>query len=181
MRSGRRGLSNLKTTVEALPALVSEKSVKLFTTHRVFTESEIHSRYEILLENYCKTIHIEALTMADMTKKYVIPACIGYQDELARVLSAKKACGGFDCSLEESLLGRISQLSACLFGKLNALESATIEAKSISEALMLGKFYRDRVFGAMSELRLVIDELETIVAKKYWTLPTYAEILYSVM
>ncbi len=176
----RRGLSNLKTTVDALPAFISQGSVDVFTHHHVFTEKEIHSRYEILLENYCKLLHIEALSMIDMVKKEIIPACIGYQNELSQLLGSKKALGGYDCGLEEQLLGKISKLSACLVKKLDSLESAMLETKGGSHGLDLARFYREHVFGAMSELRLIVDELETVIAKKYWPLPTYAEMLYSV-
>lgn len=178
--AARRGLSNLKTTVEALPAFAAPKSVEVFTRHQVFTETEIHARYEILLEGYCKTLHIEALAMADMVKKEIIPACVGYQAELAQLLCHKKACGAYDCTLEEHLLGKISTLSVCLLKKLELLEAAALETKSESDALNLAKFYRGSVFGAMSELRLVVDELETLIAKKHWPFPTYADILYSV-
>jgi glutamine synthetase len=176
----KRGLSNLKTTVEALPAFVSEKSVALFTCHNVFTEKEIHSRYEILLENYCKTLHIEALTMTDLVKKDIIPACISYQNELVQLLNGKKACGGYNIGLEEHLLGKISKLSGCMLEKLDSLENALLGTKGESDVLTLAKFYREQVFRAMSELRLIVDELETLVAKKYWPLPAYAEMLYSV-
>ncbi len=176
----KRGLSNLKTTVEALPAFVSAKSIEVFTKHHVFTETEIHSRYEILLESYCKTLHIEALTMADMVKKDIIPACISYQSELAQLLCSKKACGEYDCTLEETLLSKISKLSACLLKKLDILKAVTLDTKLESEALSLAQLYRNRVFAAMSELRLIVDELETLIAKKHWPLPTYAEMLYSV-
>jgi len=176
----KRGLSNLKTTVEALPAFVSEKSVALFTCHNVFTEKEIHSRYEILLENYCKTLHIEALTMTDLVKKDIIPACISYQNELVQLLNGKKACGGYNIGLEEHLLGKISKLSDCMLEKLDSLENALLGTKGESDVLTLAKFYREQVFRAMSELRLIVDELETLVAKKYWPLPAYAEMLYSV-
>ncbi len=176
----RRGLSNLKTTVEALPAFVSQKSVDVFQRHHVFSETEIHSRYEILLEGYCKTLHIEALTMTDIAKKDIISACISYQNELAQLINNKKACGQYDCTLEEHLLGKISKLSSCLLKKLDALEAATLQTKSLSDALDLARFYRDKVFMAMSELRLIVDELETLISKKHWPLPTYADMLYSV-
>ncbi|NLM45960.1 MAG: glutamine synthetase type III [Firmicutes bacterium] len=176
----RRGLSNLKNTVEALPAFVSPKSIALFTRHRVFSETEIRSRYEILLENYCKTLHIEALTMIDLVKKEILPACITYQNELLQLLRGKKECGQFDSMPEEHLLEKIAKLTACAYRKLDNLENIMLETKGTSDALALAKFYRDSVFGAMSELRLVVDELETLVAKKYWPLPTYAEMLYSV-
>lgn len=175
VEAGKRGLSNLKNTVEALPAFVSEKSVDLFTKHHVFTEKEIHSRYEILLENYCKTLNIEALTMITLVKRDIIPACISYQNELSQLLSSKKALGGFDCALEEDLLGKISKLSTGLLNNLGELEKAVAATKAEHELLELAQLYRDSVLGAMSELRTVVDELETLVAKKYWPLPTYSE------
>lgn len=171
----KRGLSNLKNTVEALPAFVSDKSIELFTKHNVFTEKEIHSRYEILLENYCKTLRIEALTMITLTKRDIIPACISYQNELTQLLSSKKALGGFASALEEDLLGKISNLSADLLDKLGKLEKAVADSDSVSELLDLAKHYRDNVLAAMTELRAIVDELETLVAKKYWPLPSYAE------
>jgi glutamine synthetase len=177
----RRGLSNLKTTVEALPKFVSEKSVELFTRHRVFTESELHSRYEIYMEGYCKTIHIEALTMVDMVKGEIIPACIDYQNDLTTLLQRKKSCGEYDSSLEEYLLNRIAKLSAGLLKKLTVLENVLLESKEEQDIFTQARFYRDRVFTAMAELRLVADELETLVAKKYWPLPSYARMLYSVV
>ena len=176
----RRGLSNLKTTVDALPAFISDKSIGLFTRHRVFTEAEVRSRYEILMEGYCKTLHIEALTMADMVKKDIIPACLGYQDDLAELLYKKRACGAYDSTLEEALLGKISGLSGQLLKKLDALEGAILGARQEAPAEVLAAFYRDKVFAAMTELRLVVDELETLVAKKHWPVPTYGELFCSV-
>ena len=177
----RRGLSNFRTTVDALPAFVVPKNVKVFTKHNVFSAAEAHSRYEILLEDYCKTVHIEALTMVDIVKSMVIPASIGYQNELAKLLERKKACGGFDTSLEESLLGNISKLSGSLVKRLATLENALLEYNDEQKILAWSVFVRDRVFVAMSELRCVVDELETLISKKYWTLPSYAELLYSVV
>lgn len=176
----KRGLSNLATTVDALPAFVREDSIKLFEKHHVFTETEIRSRYEILMEGYCKTLHIEALTMTDMIKKQILPACIAYQSELSQLMYQKKACGAFDCSLEEELLHRISKLSACAIVKLDALEGLILDTKQECELDVLGRFYRDKIFGGMTELRLIVDELETLVSKKHWPVPTYAEMLYSV-
>ncbi|MCL2109361.1 MAG: glutamine synthetase III [Oscillospiraceae bacterium] len=175
-----RGLSNLKTTVDALPEFTSKKSAELFTKHHVFSETEIHSRYEILMESYCKTLHIEALTMIDLTKREIIPALISYQNEIAKLPARKKSHGDFDTSLEDYLLGRIAKLSGCLLKKLARLEDVLLESKDKGEVLELAGFYRDKVFNGMSELRLVADELETIVGREFWPLPSYAEILYSV-
>jgi len=175
----RRGLHNLKTTAEALPAFILPKNIKLFTKHGVFSESEIFSRYEILLENYQKTIHIEALTMIDLVKKEILPASISYQNELVTLLNSKKACD-IDTGLEETLVKKLSGLTSSLYKKLENLEAMVLNTKTISDSLELAKYYRNSVFMAMTELRVIIDELETLVAKKYWSLPTYAEILYSV-
>lgn len=175
-----QGLSNLKTTVEALPAFISDKSICLFTRHRVFTESEIHSRYEILLENYCKTINIEALAMVDIVKKEIVPASICYQNELLALIKSKKELPDFATALEEHFAQKLSHLSSSLLKKLDALESSLLAAKSKADLIEGARFYRDKVFTSMSELRLVVDELETFIARKYWPLPTYGEILYSI-
>ena len=181
MEAERRGLSNFRTTVDALPAFVAPKSIELFAKHHVFSETELRSRYEILMEGYCKTLHIEALTMADMIKKEIIPACISYQLELSDLLCRKNACGQYDSTLEAHLLNKISKLSACMMKKLDTLEDTLLNAKEESEIAALAQYYRDKVFGSMSELRLIVDELETLVARKHWPFPTYAELLYSVV
>jgi glutamine synthetase len=181
LEAEKRGLSNLKTTVDALPEFVSKKSIDLFTKHLVFTEAELHSRYEIMMEGYCKTIHIEALTMVDMAKASIIPACVCYQSELANLLEKKKLLGIFDTSLEEHLLKDISKLSADLLKRLADLENALLGIKEEEDILVYASYYRDKVFAAMAGLRLVADKLEQLVAKKHWSLPSYAEILYSVL
>lgn len=177
----QRGLSNFKTTPEALPALVHPKNVEMFVRHGVFTEHELHSRYEILLENYSKTINIEALTMIDMVNKHVIPAVVGYQKELANLILSKKSVSqDIETTLEENLLKRISRLTASLEKRLEHLTRETVAVRDIKDNLELARAYRERVYMAMSELRLVVDELEMITGSKHWTLPTYAEILNSV-
>jgi glutamine synthetase len=177
----KRGLSNLRSAVESLPALVSKKSVELFTKHNVLTETELHSRYEILMEGYCKTVHIEALTMVDMVKGEIIPACLNYQNDLARLVQRKKACGDYDVSVEEHLLANIAKLSSSLLKKLTTLENTLLESKEERAIAAQAGFYRDKIFTAMAELRLAVDELETLVARKHWPFPTYAQILYSVI
>ncbi|MCL2019613.1 MAG: glutamine synthetase III [Oscillospiraceae bacterium] len=175
-----RGLSNLKTTVDALPEFITKKSADLFAKHHVFSAAEIHSRYEILMESYCKTLHIEALTMIDLTKREIIPALIAYQNEIVKLPALKKSLGDLDTSLEEYLMSRIAKLSGCLLKKLKTLENVLLESKDKEDVLELAGYYRDKVFHSMSELRLIVDELETIVGKDYWPLPSYAEMLYSV-
>jgi glutamine synthetase len=177
----RRGLSNLKTTVDALPEFISTKSIDLFTKHHVFTESEVRSRYEILMEAYCKTIHIEALAMVDMVKGEIMPACIDYQNDLMKLHAHKKASGYYDASLEEYLISNISKLSACLLKKLSALEDVVLESKEERDIYTHARLYRDKIFAAMSELRLIVDELETLVSRKHWPFPTYGQMLFSVV
>ncbi|MCL2053961.1 MAG: glutamine synthetase III [Oscillospiraceae bacterium] len=176
-----RGLSNLKTTIDALPEFITKKSEELFTKHGVFSCSELHSRYEILMESYCKTVRIEALTMVDMTKREIIPSVIAQQNELAELLERKQALSGdsFDITLEQELLTNISKRSTCLWKKLTALENILIES-DYDCVLAEGNYYKNKVIPAMTELRLTADELETLTAKKHWNLPTYAELLYSV-
>ena len=176
----KRGLSNLKTTVEALPAFIEAENIAMFERHRVFSETEIRSRCEILLEGYCKTIRIEGLTMVDLVKKDVIPSMLGYQGELAALLAQKQACGDFGCQLERYLLDGLSRRGDCMLRRLEALEAALLTAKAVDESLALAEFYRDEVLRSMAELRIVVDELETLVARRHWSLPTYAQLLGSV-
>ena len=178
--AAKRGLLNLKTTPEALPTFVSKKNIKLFTQHKVYTESEMRSRYEIMMENYCKTIHIEALTMIDMVKKSVIPAVLGYENELMSLVSGKKALS-VSCSLEENLLDKISRLADCMYQKLGVLENAVLGADEITDTQELGTYHREQIFMNMQNLRETVDELEAMVSSEYWTLPTYGEMLYSVL
>ena len=180
----KRGLLNLKTTVDALPKLIERKNIELFEKHKVFTENELRSRYEILLENYCKTINIEALTLADMVKNSIIPSSISYQNELSDLLIKKqnlKSLADLDLSVETKLLNKLSALTGKIYTKSENLESSVADAKKLScDALKLSQYCRDKISGIMSELRVSIDELETLVAKKHWAFPTYGEMLYSV-
>lgn len=175
----KRGLLNLKTTVDALPCFIDPKNIAVFEKHGVLTREEIFSRYEILLEVYCKTLHIEALTMIDMVKKQILPSAFSYQNELADLL-LKKNTLKINGSLEEELLKKISDTCIEINDKLKDLEKSVLETKAIDDLVKLSEFYRDNVFKNMSELRIYADELETLVSKNYWTLPTYAELLYSV-
>ena len=119
--------------------------------------------------------------MVDMVKSAVMPACISYQNELAKLLERKNSCGEYDTSLEGYLLNNISKLSGSLVKQLTVLENALLGHNEKQEILARSVFFRDQVFVAMSELRCIVDELETFIAKKHWTLPSYAELLYSVV
>jgi glutamine synthetase len=176
-----RGLSNLKTTPEALAAFITKKNIELFTKNDVYTAKELESRHEIFLENYAKTINIEALTMIDLVNKKVIPAIITYENEVAELVRLKGKLSAYDNSLEDGLLARISKLTASLAKKLAELEEETVAVRGITDSAKLAAAYRERVFSAMNELRAVVDELELITPAKYWPMPSYGEILYSVI
>ena len=177
----RRGLKNLKSTVDALPAFIDKKAIDVFTKHNVFTEQELYSRYDIQLENYYKVIDIEALTMDAMVKKNVMAAANDYQYSLAETLNAKAATGlAVDSSVEKKRLEQAAKLTFTMDERLEKLEADIEKAKELEDTYELAKFHHDVVFADMNELREVVDELETVVPSDIWPYPTYGEILYSV-
>ncbi len=179
--AGKRGLSNLKSTVDALPSFVSEKSKALFTKHSVFTEGELESRYEIELEKYTKVLAIEALTLDDMVKKDIMAAACEYQFTLAESINAKKASGAsVSTSVEEKRLTKASELTSSMDEGLEKLELDIKKAEEISDSLELARFHHDVIFADMEEVRSSVDELETLVPSDIWPYPTYGEMLYSV-
>ena len=177
----RRGLLNLKSTPDCVPYYLAEKNVELFTRHKVYTPVELHSRYEIKLDGYCKVLHIEALTMLDMVWKDILPAVSAYSKKLADAALAKKSLSdSIDCSFETELAAKISTLTAEAVKKTHALEYAVMDVKNIEDTLELARYYKDTVFAAMNELRIVVDELETHTSAEYWPYPSYGDILFSV-
>lgn len=181
VEAAKRGLLNLKTTVDTLPYYTKTKNIELFKRHAVFTKQEIVSRQEILYENYCKLIHIEALTMLDMVKKEIIPAVITFSKELAELINSKKSLGfEIDCTLENNLITKISSLAASMVNKVSTLEDSILNTSKEKSSYAAALHYHDCVFISMQTLRSVVDELETLVAKKYWPFPSYGDILYSV-
>ena len=179
--AARRGLLNLKSTPEALPHFVAPKNIALFTRHKIFTETEMHSRCEILLENYCKTLNIEALTMLDMARKDIYPAVSAYVKDLADTALAKKSLSAaISTQLEETLIRKLSALSSSFYDKTEALEAAVGAAGDCGDTLTQAHFYHDKVFAAMQEMRAVADEIETLVGEKYWPYPTYGRLLFGV-
>ncbi|MDE6148784.1 MAG: glutamine synthetase III [Ruminococcus sp.] len=175
----KRGLLNLKSTPEAIPHFADKKNIDLFVRHGVYTEAEIHSRVEILLDEYCKTINIEALTMIDMAKKDILPAASSYIKELAKTAELAKACGA-ETDFETDLVKRLSSLSSQTYKKLSELEDVTVKAHEIDDIQELATYYHDVVFTAMGELRAAADEIETLVGEKYWPYPTYGKLLFYV-
>jgi len=181
MEALKRGLPNLKTTPDCMPSFLEEKSVKLFTSHCVLTETEIKSRYEIVMENYTKVINIEALTMLDMAKKDIMPAVSAYSKTLSDTANSKKALlPNVDCTYELETLKSISRAAANLYAKTGDLEKALLDAKEHADATDLAIYYKDSVIPAMSEMRISADELETLTAKSYWPYPSYGDLLFSV-
>ncbi len=177
----RRGLNNLKTTADALPHYIDRKNIELFEKHHIFTEVEVHSRCEILLENYCKTIHTEALTMIEMAKKQLLPVAIKYTAELSKSVEAKKNIG-IDTTNDVSyiLAVKLAKLTNEMYEKLLALESVTADAKNVKAGQALADYTRDKILTAMNELRAVADEIEVDIPDDYMPYPTYTQLLFSV-
>jgi len=177
-----RGLLNLRTTVDALPYYVTEKNISAFTKHGVLTEEEIHSRYEILVENYIKVVHIEALTMLELAKKSILPAVSSYVKELAETISLKRQIAAtINCRSEESLAMELSELCADFMDKMGSLEECLAKAHGSADGQAEAEFYKDGVIPAMADLRAIADKMEEEVGEKYWPFPTYGELLFSVL
>ena len=176
----KRGLLNYRTTPDCLPHLLDEKNVRMLTAHKVFTEAELKSRCEITLENYCKTVVIEANTMVDMVRKQIIPAVEACAAELAGTAAAKKALlPDAACAYESRQVRKLSELAEQMDQKTDSLEAAVrslhgLETQAESSAI------RDTVLPSMNELRAVADEAECVTAKDFWPFPTYGELLFSV-
>ena len=177
----RRGLLNLKTTPDAMPYFLKEKNIALFTSHKVYTEREMRSRYEILLQSYCKIINIEGKTMLDMAKKEILPAVSEYSQVLANtVLSKKSVCKKLDCSYEQAALKKISDLTASAYRNVQALETALSQTKCIADVTTRAVYYKDAVLTLMTKLRADVDALEDVVSADYWPIPTYGDLLFGV-
>lgn len=177
----KRGLLNLKSTADALPYFSSDKNIALFSKHNVFSEVEIRSRQEVLLENYCKVLNIEALTMLEMAQKDIIPAALAYvQDVTDTALSKAALSKDIPCHLEKTLVTKLSGLCDSLAGKVDNLDNAMLGVKDCTSLEETAKYYRASVFTAMQELRAVADEIEMLVSSEYWPYPTYGELLFSV-
>ena len=176
-----RGLLNLKSTPDCVPYYLEPKNVDLFTSHKVYSEEEIHARYEIKLDNYCKVLHIEASTMLDMVRKDILPAVSAYSKTLVDTALAKKTLSrSIDYSFEAEEALKLSSLTASAVGKARVLEDSLLEVRALSDTLEQARFYKDTVFAAMNELRIVVDEMETHCSASYWPYPSYGDLLFSV-
>ena len=173
----KRGLLNLRTTPDAL----EKKNVKMLTSLKIFSEAEIRSRYEICLENYCKTVNIEGLTMVDMARKEILPAVEAYLGDLSGTVAAKTAAvPGLACKYEKDLISKLSKLADEISDAASSLDTTLIRLKAIPDVTDAAYVIRDVVLQKMAELRVVCDEAESITADKYWPFPTYGDLLFGV-
>ena len=175
----RRGLPNIRSMVEAIPALVTEDTITLFERYHVFTRAELESRAEIKYENYAKAINIEARTMIDMASKQIIPAIIKYTKTLADTVNSVREAGA-EPVVQTQLLGEISDLLVQTKKALDVLVKETESAASMEEGEIQARFYHDTVFPAMEALRAPVDELEMIVDKEAWPMPSYGDLMFEV-
>ena len=179
--AARRGLSNLKTTPDAIGAFLAEKNVALFTKHGVMSRSEMQSREEIMYEGYAKIINIEAKTMIDMARREILPAVTAYTAEVASAASAKRALiPTADISAEVDTVTRLSALTGKAHAQLTALQDADDKAKTAKTPADMAKAFRDLVIPVMSELREVVDEMETLTAADAWPMADYGDMLFSI-
>ncbi len=177
----KRGLSNLRTTPDAIRMLLNEKNIDLFCKHRVFSEREIRARYEIMLEAYVKVIHIEALTMVDMVRKDILPAVSGYGDKLAEAANHKKtAMASLNCKYELEILAKLSECTDQIYDSLLRLEDAISSVKGVDDNFMLAKAYETKIIPEMRVLRGYVDLAETMTSYKDWPYPTYGDLLFGI-
>ena len=176
-----RGLCNYPTTPDCIPHCLDEKNVRMLTEHKVFTLPELKSRCEIQLENYSKTVIIEANTMIDMARKQILPAVQGYTGDLAGKLAAKKAVAPqAACGYETKLIGKLSELTDAIAAATDDLEAAVQAVKAYEDVEKESAAIRDTVIGKMNALRAAADEAETLTAESYWPFPTYGQLLFGV-
>ena len=177
----KRGLLNLRTTADAIPHLLDKKNVDMLTAHGVFTEEELQARHEILLDNYCKAVIIEANTMIDMAKTQIAPAVEAYAADVAKAASAKKCVdAGLACTYETNLLKKLSSLTDRIAVQVGELEDAVMALEKAEDVVTEAAMIRDTILVKMGELRVPCDEAETVTAKSYWPFPTYADLLFGV-
>ena len=176
-----RGLSNLRTTADAMPHLLDEKNMQMLITHKVFTESELHSRCEIMLENYIKTVNIEGLTMVDMVRKNYLPAIENYLYRLSETIyRMRQVSDNVKCKYEVSTMERLSELTDFIMDAVIDLENALAEFKTIGDVFKSSEFVRDSLIPKMDKLRTYVDEAEMLCSQRDWPFPSYGQLLFSV-
>ena len=176
-----RGLSNLKTTADAMPHLLDPKNMEILMSHKIFSESELHSRCEIMLENYCKSVNIEGHTMVDMVRKNYLPAIEENLYSLAKTTSLMKSVSEHvKCNYEITTMERLSELTDVILEKTEALEEALEALKECTDIIGTSEAVRDHVLPKMEDLRKYVDEAEMLSSEKYWPFPSYGKLLFSV-
>ncbi len=177
----KRGLLNYRATPDALPAILKKKNVDMLTSHKVFSEAEIRSRYEITLENYCKTVNIEALTMVDMARRQILPAVEKYAHALSESFASKvRLVPELSGRYEKTTVAKLSALADEIDAAAAALETETVRLKAIDDVTEASCMIRDVILQKMAELRVVCDEAEVLTAEEYWPFPTYGDLLFGV-
>ena len=174
----RRGLDNLKTAPDALPRFVSQKSIDVFTKQEVFTEVEVKTRGEIMMEEYDNTLHFEMLTMLEMAKQEILPACLKYTKFVTDDLASKKTLG-IDAPKETERAKTLTRLTEELIERIDNLDKGAANVNG-KDAYAIGMYYKDVIIPAMDALRETADTLETMVSKEFWPFPTYTDLLYYV-
>ena len=179
--TGKRGLLNYRTTADCMPHLMDEKNVRMLTGLGVFTVDELRSRRDIMLENYCKTVLIEANTMVNMVHKRIAPAVTKFTADLAAQALAKKGLfPSLACSYETELVTKLSALTDEITERTDTLEEAVVAVRDEEDIVAQAEAIRDTVLPKMSELRIPCDQAELLTAKSYWPFPTYGDLLFSV-
>lgn len=177
----KRGLLNFRSLPEALPHYTDEKNIKLFGKYGIYTEVELRSRTEIILENYSKIVNIEALTALDMAKKDIVPAVTAYIKELAETVTLLKAIdGNLVPAPEMDLLKKLSRLLSCFMSRIDDLDKAVVGAKDVEGVAENAMYYKESVLNTMQELRAVADEMESNMSATLWPYPSYGAMLFSV-
>ena len=175
-----RGLLNLRTTPDCVPYYLAPKNIQLFTRHKVYSETEIRARYEIKLDSYCKVLHVEAQTLAEMSRKEILPAVSAYVRSLSETVSARRALDqDAPCRFEREEIAQLGKHVDAAYEKLLRLEGA-IRALPRGDTLDRALFYRDNVLSCMEDLRQDLDEMERLTAAEFWPLPTYGDLMFSV-
>ena len=176
-----RGLSNLKTTADAMPRLLDKKNMEMLMRHKVFTEAEIHSRCEIMLENYVKTVNIEGLTMVDMVRKNYLPAIERYLFRLAETISLmRQVSEKVKLNYEVSTMEKLSELTDFIMDAVKKLEDSLAQLKQLTDIFKASEFVRDVMLPDMETLRKYVDEAEMLTSQKDWPFPSYGQLLFSV-
>ena len=176
----RRGLLNLRSTVDAIPLLKTEKNIELFARHGVLSRTEINSRVDIILENYTKTLHIEALTLIDMMNREVVPAITAYSNVLCTAVLNKNSIGGICSTVERELIARLSAANKEIFSLTTELKMAVSSAERTKDIIEKATTYHDVILKIMTDIRKYADSAESVVPSGYWPYPSYGELLFNI-